>query len=211
MIELFKDATKGDPKDKKEIHVYLDFIHNYSAEVMPYGYYVGISHSRSELQRDIEEEKNIIFTTQTSACKTEYLELGYRIFVYLLDGTVKELKFGHIDGLNKDIRMAHNLEKMLISGMFGQSNIDVIEDRHSKTFDDLKNRLEINKSFEEATKYNNCLVSDGYAEALKIPSRKCETCKEEFADEENRIAIINAGECMSCFWKTYNKLYEGKA
>lgn len=133
-------------KDRREIHVLLDYIHNYPSEMLPYGYYIQFSHSRSELQRDIEEGKNVIFTSQTNACKTENLEKGYKIFVYMLDKkTVVELKLGHIEGCNKEIRKAHNLEKMMIAGIFGKSNINVVVDRHNRAFDKLKKKLEEEK------------------------------------------------------------------
>lgn len=128
-------------KDKKEIHVLLDFIHNYPPEILPYGYYVGFSHSRAEVQRDIELQNPIIFTSQTSVCNTVNIEKGYRIFVYMLDKkTVVELKLGSIEGCDKEIRKAHNLEKMLLAGVFGQSNIDQIENRRMQQMEDLKEK-----------------------------------------------------------------------
>jgi len=128
-------------RGRKEIHIFLDFIHNYPSDILKYGYYVGVSHSRAQFQRDVEEDRQFIFTSQTSACQTRYIEMGYRIFVYLLDHTVVELKYGSVNG-SRVIREAHNLEKMLLSGTFGQANTDNYEDRLNKIFDELKMKIE---------------------------------------------------------------------
>ena len=109
--------------NKKEIHIFLDFIHNYKSDVLEYGHYVGMRYSMAETQRDINRGHNIIFTYQTSACSTENLIKGYRIFVYMLDGQKVEIKLGVDNACAKEIRVNHNIEKMLLGNMFGVASL----------------------------------------------------------------------------------------
>jgi hypothetical protein len=69
--------------------------------------------------------KTRVNTTQTHVCSTTWLLKGYRIFIHMLDDQVVEMKLGHIEGCGKEIRVAHNLEKLLLAGEFGQATIDI--------------------------------------------------------------------------------------
>lgn len=60
-------------------------------------------------------------TVQPHFCSTTYLTKGYRIFVHMLDAEVVEMKLGYINNCSKEIRIAHNLEKMLLSNCFGEA------------------------------------------------------------------------------------------
>lgn len=90
---------------KKEIHLYLD---------------------RNKLPEDIDmtimdtmesiynEEKEVVNTTQVEFLSFKYSE---RLFVHVYC-KVHEITLGDCKGTTREIRPAHNLAKMLISGAF---------------------------------------------------------------------------------------------
>ena len=61
-----------------------------------------------------------IHTTQTSVCSTERFREGYKIFVHMLDGDCVEIKLGSENkNSSREIKMYHNLEKLLLANEFG--------------------------------------------------------------------------------------------
>jgi hypothetical protein len=68
-------------------------------------------------------------TTQTHVCSTEWIVKGYRIFVHMLDGEMVEITLGgNNKHTNREIRIAHNIEKLLLANCFGmatRSNYDL--------------------------------------------------------------------------------------
>ncbi|MNL91038.1 hypothetical protein D3C81_07650 [compost metagenome] len=76
-----------------------------------------------DTENALKSNKSKINTTQTHVCSTLWLTRGYRIFVHMLDDEVVEIKLGYIKGYSKEIRVEHNLEKLLLSGCFGKSTI----------------------------------------------------------------------------------------
>lgn len=58
-----------------------------------------------------------VHTTQTHFCQTRWLKQGYHIVVYTEKGYI-EMQLGNIIGCKKEIREAHNLERMLLAGSF---------------------------------------------------------------------------------------------
>lgn len=60
------------------------------------------------------QERDIVYTTIPYYLNFDYAE---RLFVHV-DDEVHEIKIGKTEGTDKEIRKAHNLEKMLMAGAF---------------------------------------------------------------------------------------------
>lgn len=67
---------------------------------------------------------NKVYTTQTHFCSTTWLVKGYRIFAHMLDDEVVEIKLGKNECTDREIRVSHNLEKMLLANEFGLATLD---------------------------------------------------------------------------------------
>jgi hypothetical protein len=91
----------------KELHIWLC---DYPKFISPY---VRLESTEFALDQDDE----IVHTTQPHVCSTTWLVKGYRIFAHMLDGEVIEIKLGECCG--REIRISHNLEKMLLANVFG--------------------------------------------------------------------------------------------
>lgn len=76
----------------------------------------------------LSKNEPIIHTTVYHYCTTRLFELGYRIFIYPYKGEMFELTLGACANTDREIRMAHNLEKMLFAGVFDTANTNVIGD-----------------------------------------------------------------------------------
>lgn len=75
-------------------------------------------------EKALNNNNQRVDTTQPHVCSTTWLVRGYKVFVHMLDGEVVEMKLGYIANNPKEIRVAHNLEKMLLAGCFGKSIIE---------------------------------------------------------------------------------------
>ena len=65
------------------------------------------------------EERVDVHTFQVCTISTHLFDLGYRIFVHYSEIEPPfEITLGDCEKIDREIRMAHNLEKMLISGAF---------------------------------------------------------------------------------------------
>lgn len=79
-----------------------------------------------EVNKAIEERKSVILTMQVCTLSTDLFRKGYRIFVhyeepYALEQCKHkefEITLGSCERTTREIRMGHNLEKMLLSGEF---------------------------------------------------------------------------------------------
>ena len=60
-----------------------------------------------------------IHTEQIVSCTTELFTEGYHIFIHPFRGEEFEITLGDCERTDREIRMAHNLFRMLISGAFG--------------------------------------------------------------------------------------------
>lgn len=99
-------------KKPKEIHVHLEYDNEY-INLETFGN-VKIKTTFMETKRSIERAEEIIHTTQINFLNFNYAE---RLFIHY-NNTSYELTLGDCVGTDKDIRLAHNLEKMLIAGSF---------------------------------------------------------------------------------------------
>lgn len=90
-----------------ELHIYLD---KYPANTL---------HSYTETLEALENHQLVVNTTNTYFCKTEYIEKGYSLFIHFADGTKTQIKFGFNESCNKELRKAHNIEKMMYANAFG--------------------------------------------------------------------------------------------
>lgn len=99
---------------QKELHIHL------SSVTLPKYFY----NTLYDTEKALHEGEVIVHTSQTHVISTTWLLKGYRIFIYMIDGEVVELKFGKIDKCLKEIRPAHNLERMVLSGCFGKATIN---------------------------------------------------------------------------------------
>ena len=94
-------------QNKKQIHFYFG----------PYP--DGAVNSYFLTKDTIEAGIKNIHTTQIVLCTTDLFRKGYRIFIHPLQGNAFEIKLGdNSPYTDKEIRMGHNLYKMLIAGTF---------------------------------------------------------------------------------------------
>lgn len=92
----------------KELHIWMGMSHP-----------TGMSISLEETEYQLNNNSQRVDTPQTHVCSTKWISAGYKIFVHMLDGKEVELKLGYIEGHPKEIRVSHNLEKLLLANSFG--------------------------------------------------------------------------------------------
>jgi hypothetical protein len=92
----------------KEFHL---FLYDPQYKIINHGYYSTLW--------CIEEGEERIGTTQVILCTTKLFELGYRIFVHDFKG-IYEIKLGKNECTNREIKMSHNLPKLILNGEFRQ-------------------------------------------------------------------------------------------
>ena len=76
----------------------------------------------------LSKHEPIIHATVYHYCTTLLFEWGYRIFIHPYKGETFELTLGACANTDREIRIGHNLEKMLFSGVFDTEDTDVIGD-----------------------------------------------------------------------------------
>lgn len=96
----------------KELHIWMGISH-------PINMAVSLEETENNLNNNIQR----VDTPQPHVCNTKWIAKGYRIFVHMLDGETVEMKLGQIGDNLKEIRVEHNLEKLLLAGSFGKSTI----------------------------------------------------------------------------------------
>lgn len=105
-------------KGEKQIHFYFGGHNNL---------YPGTTVNTYKLTKlliEVEAEK--IDTTQIVLCTTDLFRKGYRIFIHPVLGDIFEIKLGdNSPYTDKEIRMGHNLYKMLIAGTFNTTETSV--------------------------------------------------------------------------------------
>lgn len=102
---------------EKEFHLYLD---DYQATKDSY-----CLHSYVATKKAIEAGQYIIHTTQVALVSTSLIHAGYRIFIYPSVGKPFEITLGKCANTSKEIREAHNLEKLLVNGGFDTDLVSI--------------------------------------------------------------------------------------
>ena len=91
---------------------------------------INVIRTLADTEAAIKSGVAIINTTQPFVISTENMLKGYSLKVIMLDGEEIEIKLGTENKKKKkDIRLAHNLERMLLSNAFGYArDISALED-----------------------------------------------------------------------------------
>ena len=100
----------------KEYHLYLYIPEDWNID--PLGFMFIYCLTVKEVENCIKQGRNKIYTFQVCTLSTDLFKKGYRIFIHDAPKSVFEITLGHCDRTDKDIRMTHNLEKMLLNGAF---------------------------------------------------------------------------------------------
>lgn len=97
----------GEAKMNKEIHFYV------------YGEQIPVFHSWQETEKQIENGKGYIKTTQMGLLSTKLFKLGYHVFIHEAYDDAYEIVLGSKnDRINREIKMEYNLFEMWKSGEF---------------------------------------------------------------------------------------------
>ena len=91
----------------KEYHLYLYKLN-----------YEGMVHTYTDTMNAIKNNQSLIGTTQLVTCTGELFDKGYRIFIHPKPHDMFEITLGACVRTDREIRKAHCLWHMLISGAF---------------------------------------------------------------------------------------------
>lgn len=84
-------------------------------------------HSYVATKKAIEQGRARIDTTQVALVGTYLIHRGYRIFIYPAKGIPFEITLGKCANTSREIREAHNLEKLLVNGGFDTDSVSVCD------------------------------------------------------------------------------------
>lgn len=106
----------------KEIHLHLKITNKKQANLLYYEDYIS---TKRTIEKALESDKDeVIHTTQPHFLSFKYLPA--RLFVHLYNKNdeeeVHEITLENCEGTEKELRPAHNLERMLLAGSFDWFN-----------------------------------------------------------------------------------------
>lgn len=80
-------------------------------------------HTMSQFMEALRNKQKIIHTTYTGALSLEHLEKGYQLF-FVYKNIENECKLNGNDWTSKDIRIAHNIEKIIRAMIYSDIQYD---------------------------------------------------------------------------------------
>jgi hypothetical protein len=100
----------------KELHLYMDLgsLHEDFENGVFENSYFGETYRDTLHSLNCTDESGKVYTTISSFLKFDYAD---RLFVHS-DRKIHEITLGDCEGTEKDIKIYHNLEKMLLAGVF---------------------------------------------------------------------------------------------
>jgi len=159
----------------KEMHVYLDMLSVLTE--MANGEIGEVCQSYKDTYTFLNKEHNdIIRTTITHFLSWDF---GERLFVHV-NNEVHEITLGECEGTDKDIRVAHNLEKLLFAGKFSWFD-PTFSIREMPSKEDFINSM-------EKSEVNELSPLIKWSRPLYI----CPKCKEGYMREDCQSGIIIA-------------------
>ena len=81
-------------------------------------------HTVNEVEEAISEHKDV-HTTQVDCADMMLLDNGYRIFIHPFEGDIFEITLGDCANTSRNIRLGHNLPRLLIAGEFDTDTTNV--------------------------------------------------------------------------------------
>ena len=93
----------------KEYHLYLGEVDKNTRDI--------ICNSLHDIEV-LKKYGKTIHTEQIVSCTTELFTEGYHIFIHPFEGKEFEITLGDCERTSREIRMGHNLYKLLIAGTF---------------------------------------------------------------------------------------------
>lgn len=94
----------------KELHVWM-------GDLLPNDSFV----TYKQVTDAISRGETRIDTPIPNFCSSEYYEMGYRIFVHMIDGECVEIKTGHVETTSRDIKSVYNWMKLMLANEFGHA------------------------------------------------------------------------------------------
>lgn len=95
---------------KPEFHLYLYTLEGYKRDVIN-AYTVTAVNDRITLGKDVD-------TYQVICCTTDLFNKGYRIFIHETPASQFEITLGTCEGTTREIKMGHDLPKLILAGEF---------------------------------------------------------------------------------------------
>ena len=103
---------------KAEFHLYLYTLEGYKRDVIN-AYTVNAVNDLVAHGKDVD-------TYQVICCTTDLFTKGYRIFVHETPAFVHEITLGQCDGTTREIKIGHDLPKLILAGEFTYDDSSII-------------------------------------------------------------------------------------